>query len=53
MSKREERGLATSAGLVRYMDESLSKIKVKPEHVIGLTVAFIIIETILTYGRLL
>ncbi|WP_457612286.1 preprotein translocase subunit Sec61beta [Methanocaldococcus sp.] len=51
MSKREERGLATSAGLIRYMDESLSKIKVEPEHVIGVTVALIIIEAILTYGR--
>ncbi len=53
MSKREETGLATSAGLVRYMDETFSKVKVKPEHVIGFTVAFIIIEAILTYGRFL
>ncbi|XRO75769.1 preprotein translocase subunit Sec61beta [Methanocaldococcus sp. 28A] len=51
MSKREETGLATSAGLIRYMDESFSKVKVKPEHVIGVTVAFIVIEVILTYGR--
>ncbi|MEO2117581.1 MAG: preprotein translocase subunit Sec61beta [Methanocaldococcus sp.] len=51
MSKREETGLATSAGLVRYMDETFSKVKVKPEHVIGFTVAFIAIEAILTYGR--
>ena len=53
MSKREETGLATSAGLVRYMDETFSKVKVKPEHVMGFTVAFIIIEAILTYGRFL
>ena len=51
MSRREERGLATSAGLIRYMDESLSKVKVKPEHVIGATVGLIILEIILTYGR--
>ncbi|WP_456418354.1 preprotein translocase subunit Sec61beta [Methanocaldococcus infernus] len=51
MSRREERGLATSAGLIRYMDESLSKIRVKPEHVIGVTVGIIVLEIILTYGR--
>ncbi|XRO76756.1 preprotein translocase subunit Sec61beta [Methanocaldococcus sp. 10A] len=53
MSKREETGLATSAGLIRYMDETFSKVKVKPEHVIGVTVAFVVIEAILTYGRFL
>ncbi|MCQ6253722.1 preprotein translocase subunit Sec61beta [Methanocaldococcus sp.] len=53
MSKREETGLATSAGLIRYMDETFSKIKVKPEYVIGVTVAFIIIEIFLNYGMFL
>ncbi|WP_423792666.1 preprotein translocase subunit Sec61beta [Methanocaldococcus indicus] len=50
--KREEVGLATSAGLIRYMDESISKVKIKPEHVISATVGFIIIEVILNYFRL-
>jgi preprotein translocase subunit Sec61beta len=53
MSKREDRGLATSAGLVRYMDESLSKIRIEPEKVIGITLFIIIAEIILTYGMFL
>ncbi len=51
MAKKEDTGLATSAGLVRYMEESLSKVKIKPEYVIGTTVAVIIVEIILNYGR--
>ncbi|HID47392.1 MAG TPA: preprotein translocase subunit Sec61beta [Methanothermococcus okinawensis] len=51
MAKRDEdRGLATSAGLIRYMDVDISKIKVSPETVVGITISVIILEVILNYG---
>ncbi|MBW9224059.1 preprotein translocase subunit Sec61beta [Methanothermococcus sp. SCGC AD-155-E23] len=51
MARRDEdRGLATSAGLIRYMDVDISKIKVSPEKVIGITISIIILEVILNYG---
>ncbi|AEK20449.1 preprotein translocase subunit Sec61beta [Methanococcus maripaludis] len=53
MAKNQDAGLSTSAGLVRYMDEDVSKIKIAPEKVLGLTVSIIIIEAVLNYGILI
>jgi len=53
MAKNSDAGLSTSAGLVRYMDEDVSKIKISPEKVLGLTVSIIIIEAVLNYGILI
>ncbi|HIQ39257.1 MAG TPA: preprotein translocase subunit Sec61beta [Methanothermococcus okinawensis] len=51
MARRdEERGLATSAGLIRYMDTDISKIKITPEKVLGIAISIIILEVILNYG---
>ncbi len=50
MAKRTNEGLSDSAGLIRYMDVDISKIKIEPEKVIGITVAIIIIEAVLNYG---
>ena len=51
--KEEDRGLATSAGLIRYMDTDISKIKISPEKVLGITISVIIVEVILNYGILI
>jgi preprotein translocase subunit Sec61beta len=48
--KNDDAGLSTSAGLVRYMDQDVSKIKIEPEKVIGITFAIIVLEAILNYG---
>ena len=48
--KNEDTGLSTSAGLVRYMDEDISKIKISPEKVLGITISIIVLEAILNYG---
>lgn len=37
----------STAGLIRYFEESEEAIKLKPEHVIGIAVVIIIIEIIL------
>ena len=37
----------STAGLIRYFEESDEAIKLKPEHVIGIAVFIIIIEIIL------
>ena len=48
--KNEDAGLSTSAGLVRYMDQDISKIKVSPEKILGITISIIVLEAILNYG---
>ncbi|WP_421078446.1 preprotein translocase subunit Sec61beta [Methanothermococcus sp. Ax23] len=48
--KNEDAGLSTSAGLVRYMDEDISKIKISPEKVLGITITIMVLEAILNYG---
>ncbi|HIP35197.1 MAG TPA: preprotein translocase subunit Sec61beta [Methanothermococcus okinawensis] len=51
MTRRDEdRGLVTSAGLIRYMDTDISKIKITPEKVLGITISIIVLEIILNYG---
>jgi len=35
------------AGIVRYYEEDKSKIKIKPEHVIGIGVTLVVLELIL------
>jgi preprotein translocase subunit Sec61beta len=37
----------STAGLIRYFEESEEAIKLKPEHVIGIAIAIIIIVTVL------
>ncbi len=37
----------STAGLVRYFEESEKAIKIKPEHVIGASIAVIVIEIVL------
>ncbi|WP_292459470.1 preprotein translocase subunit Sec61beta [Methanothermococcus sp.] len=48
--KNEDTGLSTSAGLVRYMDVDISKIKISPEKVLGITITIMVLEAILNYG---
>ncbi|MBW9222962.1 preprotein translocase subunit Sec61beta [Methanothermococcus sp. SCGC AD-155-K20] len=50
MAKKDDRGLSTSAGLIRYMDTDISKIKISPEKILGITISIIILEVILNYG---
>ncbi len=39
----------STAGLIRYFEESEEQIKLKPEHVIGVAIAIIIIEILLKF----
>ncbi len=39
----------STAGLIRYFDESEEKIKFKPEHVVGFAVAVIVAEILLKF----
>ena len=39
----------STAGLIRYFDQSEESIKLKPEHVIGLCVVIIIVEIMLKF----
>jgi len=39
----------STAGLIRYFDESEEKIKLKPEHIIGFSVAIILVEILLKF----
>ena len=39
----------STAGLIRYFDESEEKIKFKPEHVIAFSVAIILAEILLKF----
>lgn len=40
----------STAGLIRYFDESEARVKFKPEHVIGFSVLIIILEILLKYA---
>ncbi|MBP2172137.1 preprotein translocase subunit Sec61beta [Methanococcus voltae] len=51
--KNNDEGLSTSAGLVRYMDTDISKFKIEPEKVLGITFAIIVAEALLNYGFLI
>lgn len=47
MSKEKQQMPMTTAGLTRYFDESPEAIKIKPEHVVGIVAAIIILEIFL------
>lgn len=40
----------SSAGLIRYFDESEAKIKLKPEHIIGFSVILLLAEIVIKIG---
>ncbi len=51
MGKKQKMQMPQStAGLVRYFDSSKERIKLKPEHVVGLCVVIIIVELLLKFG---
>ncbi|RLJ10097.1 MAG: preprotein translocase subunit Sec61beta [Candidatus Aenigmatarchaeota archaeon] len=39
----------STAGLIRYFEESKEAIKLKPEHIVGICFALIVIEIILRF----
>jgi|YelNatPaOPRAMG01_1025707.scaffolds.fasta_scaffold74610_2 preprotein translocase subunit Sec61beta len=39
----------STAGLIRYFEESEEAIKIRPEHVVGIAVALIALEIILKF----
>ena len=45
--KKQMRAPSGMAGLVKYEDEGESLIKLKPIHVVGIAVGFIVLEAIL------
>ncbi len=47
MSKEKQQMPMSTAGLTRYFDESPEAIKIKPEHVVGIVSAVIILEIFL------
>lgn len=47
MAKEKMQAPQGMAGLVRYYDEDKSLIKMKPEHVIGMCAALVVIEMLL------
>lgn len=49
MAKEKTMMPQSTAGLIRYFEESEESIKLKPEHVIGAAVAIIIIELVLKF----
>lgn len=51
MSKKQKMQMPQStAGLVRYFDASKEKIKLKPEHIVAICGAVIVIEILLKFG---
>jgi preprotein translocase subunit Sec61beta len=53
MGKKQKMQMPQStAGLVRYFDSSKEKIKLKPEHVVIICGAVIVIELLLKFGVL-
>jgi preprotein translocase subunit Sec61beta len=53
MSKKDKMQMPQStAGLVRYFDESKESIKMKPEHVVVICVVLIAIELAFKFGLL-
>jgi len=47
MTKDKQQMPMSTAGLTRYFDESPEAVKLKPEHVIGVIAAVIILEVFL------
>ena len=48
MAKKDKMQMPQStAGLVRYFEESKESIKIKPEYVVGVSAAIVIIEILL------
>lgn len=39
----------STAGLVRYFEEAEGKIKIRPEHIVGACILFILIEILLIF----
>ncbi len=39
----------STAGLIRYFDESEAKVKFRPEHVIGFSIIIIVLEILLKF----
>jgi preprotein translocase subunit Sec61beta len=51
MGKKQKMQMPQStAGLVRYFDSSKEKIKLRPEHIVGICVVIIIVELLLKFG---
>jgi preprotein translocase subunit Sec61beta len=51
MSKKGRMQMPQStAGLVRYFDESKESIKLKPQYIVGVCAALIVIELMLKFG---
>jgi preprotein translocase subunit Sec61beta len=48
---KKSRGMMpqSTAGLIRYFEESEEQIKLKPEHVIGIAIFIIILELLLKF----
>lgn len=46
MAKEKQQMPMSTAGLTRYFDESPETVKLKPEHVVGIIVAVIVLEVI-------
>ncbi|NIO22732.1 MAG: preprotein translocase subunit Sec61beta [Candidatus Aenigmarchaeota archaeon] len=48
---KKSRGMMpqSTAGLIRYFEESDEQIKLKPEHIIGIAIAIIILELLLKF----
>ncbi|MBN2101352.1 MAG: preprotein translocase subunit Sec61beta [Candidatus Aenigmarchaeota archaeon] len=50
MSKKNQSMMPQStAGLIRYFDESEAKVKFKPEHVVAFSVVIIVLELVLKF----
>jgi preprotein translocase subunit Sec61beta len=50
MSKKDRSMMPQStAGLIRYFEESEESIKLKPEHVVGIAVMIIAVELVLKF----
>lgn len=50
MARRRDYMPAGIAGLTRYYDESPEAVRIKPEHVVGIVIAMIILEAFLYFG---
>ncbi len=42
-------GLSSGAGLISYMDEDLSKFRIGPEKVLGITISIMVLLFVLNY----
>jgi preprotein translocase subunit Sec61beta len=53
MSKKDKSMMPQStAGLIRYFEDSETAIKLKPQHVLGITVLIIVVEIALKFMAL-